>query len=118
MGRVNVCLKRSYIIVASLVAIIGALLLALTLYSHGYLHKDEELSEDLRRNLLSVMPLSDVSGYALEAVQEIQNKLLSVVLCIMILCRLNQKDNTPTVVYSPEAQAGNYITLADAADNP
>ncbi|XP_034528878.1 tetraspanin-8-like [Notolabrus celidotus] len=42
--------------------------------------------------------------------------LLSVVLCIVILCRMNRKDNVPTVVYSPEAKAGNYITLTDTVE--
>ncbi|KAM7378165.1 hypothetical protein PAMA_013183 [Pampus argenteus] len=43
MGEVNVCVKRSYIVLTSLMAIISALLLALTLFSHGYLHERDEL---------------------------------------------------------------------------
>ncbi|XP_060885544.1 tetraspanin-8-like [Labrus mixtus] len=263
MGRVSVWLKRSYIIVTSLIAIIGVLLLAITLFSHIYLRKDEEietmltgfygmyvhaliplllsiigvygvckqkkwalivsavgmilcslylivseigvlavqpeLSEDLRMRYLSLLPLSNATEGDLKAVHGIEKHLqccgldrgyldwgnnitesclctewsinpcvalpmnsinlqsagvqpvmifkepciphliahqmvvlyscfgvmlgitllllLSVVLCIVILCRLDQKDDTPTVVYSPEANAGNYIILADAAAN-
>uniref|UniRef100_A0A8C8DPA8 Tetraspanin n=1 Tax=Oryzias sinensis TaxID=183150 RepID=A0A8C8DPA8_9TELE len=39
---------------------------------------------------------------------------LSVVLCIVILCRMNRKEETPTVVYSKEAKAGNYSSLTEA----
>ncbi|KAI3366801.1 hypothetical protein L3Q82_009464 [Scortum barcoo] len=42
--------------------------------------------------------------------------VLSVVLCIVILCRLSRKEDTPAVVYSPEAKAGNYTTLAETTD--
>uniref|UniRef100_UPI0037E7DD60 tetraspanin-8-like n=1 Tax=Semicossyphus pulcher TaxID=241346 RepID=UPI0037E7DD60 len=262
MGRVNVCLKRSYIIVTSLIVIINALLLALTLFSHGYLHNHEEIekfaaglhgmyavaiiplllssfglygackqkkwalivfavgmilsslfmivceinalaaqskmAKDLTRHYLNYLPLSNVSDDILNTFQEIQMEfqccgldqgyldwgqnitksclciegstlpcvaaprnsihfetdgvqpvmiykepclpqliahhmaglyillgimlgitllwVLSVALCIVILCHLNRKEDTPTVVYSPEAKAGNYITLTDAAD--
>lgn len=40
----------------------------------------------------------------------------SVVLCIVILCQLNRKEDTPAVVYSPEAKAGNYSVLTDDAE--
>ncbi|XP_041637197.1 tetraspanin-8-like [Cheilinus undulatus] len=262
MGRVNVWLKRSYIIVTSLIAIISTLLLAFTLFSHGYLHKDEEIEQmitglhgmyaisiiplllcilglfgackqkmwplivfavamilgilflivceinglavkpqmaaELTKYYQAYLPLFEADDVVIAAIQEIQTEfqccglekgyiewgknisksclcaegatnpcvaapingdflertgvqpvmiyqepcipqlishhmavmnavlgilvgiilllLLSVVLCIMILCRLNRKDNTPTVVYSPEAKAGNYVTLTDAAD--
>ncbi|XP_061570247.1 tetraspanin-8-like [Cololabis saira] len=39
--------------------------------------------------------------------------VLSVVLCIAILCQLNVKEETPTVVYSKEAKAGNYTSLTE-----
>ncbi|XP_075967885.1 tetraspanin-8-like isoform X2 [Anarhichas minor] len=42
--------------------------------------------------------------------------ILSVALCIFILCRLSKKDEIPVVVYSTEAKAGNYTPLADAAE--
>ncbi|XP_022605318.1 tetraspanin-8-like [Seriola dumerili] len=41
MGKVNVYLKRSYIAVASLIGIIGALMLAYTLFTHGHLYRDD-----------------------------------------------------------------------------
>ncbi|XP_068611432.1 tetraspanin-8-like [Brachionichthys hirsutus] len=41
----------------------------------------------------------------------------SAALCIAIICQLNRKVDTPTVVYSQEAKAGNYIVLSDAAEN-
>ncbi|CAJ1054959.1 tetraspanin-8-like [Xyrichtys novacula] len=262
MGKVNVALKRSYIIVAALIGIIGALLLGFTLFSHGYLHNDEEIEELLTGIngmyaisviplLLSIvgvygvckqkqwmlivftvvmilislflivcliqglslqpefekamkvhyenfLPLSEASDSVIEGLHEIQVEfqccgldqgyldwgqniskaclcteeatnpcvaapgnsihfetdgvqpvmiyqepclpllvtlqmavfnvllgimlgitllwLLSVVLCIVILCRLNRKDDSPTVVYSPEAKSGNYITLTEAAE--
>lgn len=40
----------------------------------------------------------------------------SVVLCVVILCQLNRKDETPAVVYSPQAKAGNYSILSDDAE--
>ncbi|TKS90698.1 Tetraspanin-8 [Collichthys lucidus] len=46
----------------------------------------------------------------------IYREVLSIVLCIVILCRLNRKEDIPPVVYSPEAKAGNYTVLADAAE--
>ncbi|XP_059182082.1 tetraspanin-8-like [Centropristis striata] len=47
MGKVNVCLRRSYIFVTSLMAIGSALLLAGTLFSHGHFHGDEEIESML-----------------------------------------------------------------------
>ncbi|XP_042259479.1 tetraspanin-8-like [Thunnus maccoyii] len=47
MGKVNVCVKWSYIVVTSLIGIISALLLAGTLFSHGYFHEDEEIDKML-----------------------------------------------------------------------
>lgn len=263
MGRVNVCLKRSYITVTSLVGIVGALMLGFTLFSHGYLHSDEEIeqmvaglhgmyaisviplllsivgvygvckqkkwalilftvgmiliglfmivcliqglivapevSEAFRSHYQRFLPLSDATETFQDAIQELQTELqccgldqgyldwgqnisksclcvegstnpcvaaprssvhfetddtqpvmvykepclpllialqmtvlhvllgimlaitllwlLSVALCIVILCRLNQKDDGPTVVYSPEAKAGNYITLSETSDH-
>ncbi|XP_020499690.2 tetraspanin-8 isoform X1 [Labrus bergylta] len=262
MGRVNVWLKRSYVITSSLIAIISTLLLGLAVFSHGALHKDEELekllaglhgmyavsliplllsiiglygvckqkkwalivfavgfivgilflifcgivalvelpemAEDVTTQLQSYVPLSDANDRISDHINALQTQyqccglgqgyldwgkhipnsclcteestspcelvpwsgsltprgtvkpiriykesclphliaqhavamnytlgvmlgltlllLLSVVLCILILCRLNQKEKTPTVVYSPEAKSGNYIVLSDAAD--
>ncbi|XP_060885543.1 tetraspanin-8-like [Labrus mixtus] len=262
MGRVNVWLKRSYVITSSLIAIISTLLLGLTVFSHGALHKDEEIEEMLtglhgmyavsliplllsiiglygvckqkkwalivfavgfivgilfltfcgiqalvelpemaehvETKFQSYVPLSDANDRISNAINEFQTQyqccglgqgyrdwgqqfpnsclcteestspcelapwsgsltlrgtvkpiriykesclphliayhavamnyllgmalgiallwLLPVVLCILILCRLNQKEKTQTVVYSPEAMSGNYITLLDAAD--
>uniref|UniRef100_A0A096M4X2 Tetraspanin-6-like n=1 Tax=Poecilia formosa TaxID=48698 RepID=A0A096M4X2_POEFO len=42
--------------------------------------------------------------------------ILSVGLCIAILCQLNKKVETPNVVYSREAKAGNYDILSDAQE--
>ncbi|XP_074554456.1 tetraspanin-8-like [Halichoeres trimaculatus] len=263
MGRVNVCLKRGYITVTSLVGIVGALMLGFTLFSHGYLHSDEEieqmiaglhgmyaisviplllsivgvygackqkkwalilfavgmilislfmvvcliqglvvepeLGEAFRLHYQSFLPLSNATDSFQEGIQELQIELqccgldqgyedwgqnisksclcvegstnpcvaaprssihfetdltqpvmvyeeaclpllislqmtvvhvllgimlgitllwvLSVALCIVILCRLNQKDDGPTVVYSPEAKAGNYITLTETSEH-
>ncbi|KAK2858918.1 hypothetical protein Q5P01_003538 [Channa striata] len=47
MGKVNVWLKRSYIILTVLIGTISALLLAFTLFSHGYMHEDEEIERVL-----------------------------------------------------------------------
>ncbi|XP_042359997.1 tetraspanin-8-like [Plectropomus leopardus] len=52
MGKANVCLKRSYITVTSLILIVCALLLAVTLFSHGYIHGNEKLD----------VPLTNLSG--------------------------------------------------------
>ncbi|XP_077400107.1 tetraspanin-8-like isoform X2 [Vanacampus margaritifer] len=43
MGKVNIWLKRSFIIAASLMTIIGALMLAGTLFSHGHFSRDEQI---------------------------------------------------------------------------
>uniref|UniRef100_A0A4W6D6H2 Tetraspanin n=1 Tax=Lates calcarifer TaxID=8187 RepID=A0A4W6D6H2_LATCA len=213
MGKVNVCLKRSYITVASLIGIISTLLLAITLFSHGYLHGQEEFSPQtvtglrgmyglslvplfltiiglfgackmkkwalilftvgmilislymfvsesialamrpqvtrlLRRQYLEVGPLANASETFTSRLSEAQMDLqccgldqgymdwgynipetclcaehstnpcvLSIVLCISILCQLNRKEDTPTVVYSPEAKAGNYTTLTEPAED-
>ncbi|XP_077450215.1 tetraspanin-8-like [Stigmatopora argus] len=45
MAKVNIWLKRSFIIVASLMTIIGALMLAGTLFSHGHYHRDDEIED-------------------------------------------------------------------------
>lgn len=42
--------------------------------------------------------------------------ILSIGLCIAILCQLNKKMDTPKVVFSPEAKAGNYSNLNDALE--
>ncbi|KAM8908514.1 tetraspanin-8-like [Spinachia spinachia] len=43
MGKANVCLKRSYNGVVTLIAILSGLMLAATLFSHGYLHNHDEI---------------------------------------------------------------------------
>uniref|UniRef100_UPI003AAD23C1 tetraspanin-8-like n=1 Tax=Centroberyx gerrardi TaxID=166262 RepID=UPI003AAD23C1 len=43
--------------------------------------------------------------------------MLSAGLCVSILCQLRRRVDVPPVVYSPEAKAGNYTTLTDAAEN-
>lgn len=47
MGKVNVCVKRSYIVVVTLMGIISALLLGITLFTHGYLYGEEEMEHML-----------------------------------------------------------------------
>ncbi|TKS90916.1 Tetraspanin-8 [Collichthys lucidus] len=233
MGKVNPCLKRSYVIVTCLIAIVSALLLALTLFSHGYFHEDEEMEKmitgiqamyiisiitllltimgvygackerqwalivyvvgmslsslfmfaceiqglavrpqvvkDMKNQYLAMLPLDNTSEPFLDSFTDIQieccgldqgyrdwgynisescvcteestnpcvaaprdsalyehtfsdqpimiyREVLSIVLCIVILCRLNRKEDIPPVVYSPEAKAGNYTVLADAAE--
>ncbi|XP_077354813.1 tetraspanin-8-like isoform X2 [Festucalex cinctus] len=43
MGKVNIWLKRSFIIATSLMTIIGAIMLAGTLFSHGHFSRDEQI---------------------------------------------------------------------------
>ncbi|KAM6896014.1 tetraspanin-8-like [Lycodopsis pacificus] len=57
MGKVNVCLKRSYITVTILIAILSALLLAVTLFLHGRLHNHEEI-ETMLPGLFSTYGMS------------------------------------------------------------
>ncbi|XP_061663904.1 tetraspanin-8-like [Syngnathoides biaculeatus] len=45
MGKVNICLKRSLIIVTSLMIIVGALMVAGTLFGHGHYHRDDEIED-------------------------------------------------------------------------
>ncbi|XP_031721683.1 tetraspanin-8-like [Anarrhichthys ocellatus] len=263
MGKVNVCLKRSYITVTSLIAILSALLLAATLFHHGRIHHHEEIetmlpglfstygisiitlilaiigvygackekkwalilfvvgmilgslflitsgilglarrpqeAEQLNRHYLQMLPLNNASESTIDGLKEIQIQfqccgldqgyldwgynipqsclcsqeatnpcveaprnsslseytmndqyvkiykesclpymivyvmmvidtamgillgvtllwILSVALCIFILCRLSKKDEIPVVVYSTEAKAGNYTPLADTAE--
>ncbi|XP_040885726.1 tetraspanin-8-like [Toxotes jaculatrix] len=253
MGKVNVCLKRSYITVATLIGIISALLLAITLFGHGVFHEQEEMltgiivmyviaivtlllaiigvfgackkkkwalisfavgmillslfmflcegrglamkpqmAEQLKQQYLHMGPLNNTSEEFIDRLEEAQMEfqccgldrgyvdwandipsscmcttestnpcvavkdgthferimvynesclpylieenisaidimlgtmlgitllwVVSVVLCILILCQLNQKEDTPAVVYSPEAKAGNYTTLTEPAE--
>uniref|UniRef100_A0A3B5AIE3 Tetraspanin-8-like n=1 Tax=Stegastes partitus TaxID=144197 RepID=A0A3B5AIE3_9TELE len=236
MGKVNVCLKRSYFIVVGLIAIIAILLLGLTLFSHGHFHQEDEiekvlttlhamyaiaviilvlaftgafgaykekkwalivftvgmimttlfmtacniaglvskphLEKGIQKTYLSLLPLANRSDSVTESLMEIQGEfqccgldkgyqdwnnhipesclcvedsvnpcpcipfivetavgalnavlgillgvtllwVLSVVLCVVILCRLDRKDEIPAVVYSSEAKAGNYTTLTE-----
>ncbi|XP_072311006.1 tetraspanin-8-like [Eucyclogobius newberryi] len=263
MGTVNACVKRGYITVASLIAILSGLLLAITLFSHGHFHEDEEIErvlpglqvmyatsiitillvttglygickrkkwmlicyivgmtlccmllsvldlqgvaarpklvEDIRVHYSGLLHFSNASKEDLEGIGEIQTELqccgisqgyqdwgynisesclcvegavhpcvaaprnsslfentktdepimiykepciiylamyalfaldvllgiilgtillwvLSVVLCGVTLCQMNRKEDTPAVVYSPEAKAGNYSVLIDDAE--
>ncbi|MED6287066.1 hypothetical protein CHARACLAT_012670 [Characodon lateralis] len=43
--------------------------------------------------------------------------ILSIGLCIAYLCQMNKKVDTPNVVYSPEAKAGNYSSLTEALED-
>uniref|UniRef100_A0A4W5MXP6 Tetraspanin n=1 Tax=Hucho hucho TaxID=62062 RepID=A0A4W5MXP6_9TELE len=47
MGRINICVKRAFIFVCVLIGIISTLLLAITLFGHGYAHEAEEIEEIL-----------------------------------------------------------------------
>ncbi|KAJ0056864.1 hypothetical protein NL108_000651 [Boleophthalmus pectinirostris] len=263
MGTVNVCVKRGYITVASLIAILSGLLLAITLFSHGYFHEDEEIEnilpglqvmyatsiitillvttglygvckrkkwmlicyivgmtlccmlmgvldiqgvavrprvvQEIKAHYLSVIPLSNASKEDIDGINELQIDLqccgmyegyqdwgyniseaclcvedavhpcvaaprnsslfenvktddpimiykepcitylaahalfaidvllgvilgtlllwiLSVGLCVLTLCQMSKKEDTPAVVYSPEAKAGNYSVLLDDAE--
>ncbi|CAL1568827.1 unnamed protein product [Knipowitschia caucasica] len=262
MGTVNACVKRGFITVESIIAILSGLLLAITLFSHGNFHEDEEIEkilpglqvmyatsiitillvttglygvckrkkfmlifyivgmtlscmalsvvdiqgvavrgeliEDIKHHYSSVIPFSNASKEDIEGVNELQTELQccglfqgyqdwgynisesclcvedavhpcvaaprnsslfettktdgpimiykepcisylaehalfaldvllgiilgtillwvsSVVLCVVILCQMNRKQDTPVVVYSPEAKAGNYAVLLDEA---
>ncbi|CAN9508239.1 unnamed protein product [Ophioblennius macclurei] len=264
MGKVNVWVKRAFAVAIGLIAIIGFLLLGLTLFSHGHFHKDEEIDEvvkglhflyaiavitvslaaiggfgaykekkwalivfvvgiiltslflfgieiltlalqpqiatELKMQYLHMMPLSNASEVIVEGLGEVQRELqccgldegyvdwgynipesclcvensinscvaaprnsslfetrvddepimiyresclphitesvvgsmktgvgilmgvtsllvLSAVLGIIILCQLNRKVDTPPVVYSPEAKAGNYTTLTETTED-
>ncbi|XP_049617245.1 tetraspanin-8 isoform X1 [Syngnathus scovelli] len=57
MGKVNIWLKRSFIIVTILMATAGALMLAGTLFSHGYYHQNEEF-EDMVMGINTMYALS------------------------------------------------------------
>ncbi|XP_031671496.1 tetraspanin-8-like [Oncorhynchus kisutch] len=47
MGRIHICVKRTFIFVCVLICIISTLLLAITLFGHGYFHQSEEIEEIL-----------------------------------------------------------------------
>nr|XP_057933686.1 tetraspanin-8-like [Doryrhamphus excisus]XP_057933687.1 tetraspanin-8-like [Doryrhamphus excisus] len=57
MGKVNIWVKRSFIAVASLIAVIGALMLAGILFMHGHYHRDEEI-EDMIVGIRAIYTLS------------------------------------------------------------
>ncbi|XP_061817399.1 tetraspanin-8-like [Nerophis lumbriciformis] len=57
MGRVNIWVKRSFIVVASLMVVIGALMLAGTLFIHGHYHRDEQI-EDMIVGIRAVYAIS------------------------------------------------------------
>ncbi|XP_034382297.1 uncharacterized protein LOC117726242 isoform X2 [Cyclopterus lumpus] len=53
MGKVNVCLKRSYIMVISVIATLSALMLAVTLFTHGRFSRvDDEVAEHLKMHYM------------------------------------------------------------------
>ncbi|KAM6984795.1 uncharacterized protein FYW47_017781 [Aplochiton taeniatus] len=45
MGKVNTCLTRGFMVLISLIGIISGLLLAITLFGHGYFYQAEEIDE-------------------------------------------------------------------------
>ncbi|XP_042171455.1 tetraspanin-8-like isoform X2 [Oncorhynchus tshawytscha] len=47
MGRIHICVKRTFIFVCVLIGIISTLLLAITLFGHGYFHQSEEIEDIL-----------------------------------------------------------------------
>ncbi|XP_056280732.1 tetraspanin-8-like isoform X2 [Pseudoliparis swirei] len=47
MGKVNACLTRSYSIVITLIAILSALMLAATLFTHGHIHTEKDEMETM-----------------------------------------------------------------------
>ncbi|XP_070996832.1 tetraspanin-8-like isoform X2 [Oncorhynchus clarkii lewisi] len=47
MGRIHICVKRTFIFVSVLICIISTLLLAITLFGHGYFHQSEEIEDIL-----------------------------------------------------------------------
>ncbi|XP_054609874.1 tetraspanin-8-like isoform X2 [Dunckerocampus dactyliophorus] len=57
MGKVNIWVKRSFIVVASLMAVIGAVMLAGILFIHGHYHRDEEI-EDMIVGIRAVYTLA------------------------------------------------------------
>ncbi|XP_069012896.1 tetraspanin-8-like [Embiotoca jacksoni] len=264
MGKVNVWLKRSYIVVISLIAIISFLLLGFALFSHGYLHREDQtqemlatlhvlygiaiiillltitgafgackhkkwalivfvvgmilsslfmlaseiqgyasrpqLAKEVKKQYLDLLPLANASETFIDGLNYFQREweccgldqgyvewnydipesclcteestnlcvaaprhsslfkdrvgdepimiygkpclpsviandmilvdtllgtmlgvtllwVLSVVLAVVVLCQLNQKQETPAVVYSSEAKAGNYTTLTEAPED-
>lgn len=40
-------------------------------------------------------------------------QVLYISLCVLVLTQMNKKADVPVVVYSQEAKAGNYATLAE-----
>ncbi|XP_019947663.2 tetraspanin-8-like isoform X1 [Paralichthys olivaceus] len=62
MGKVNICLYRSYITVVSFIAIISVILLSVLLFVHGFLIETEEFSPQMRAGffilyVISIVPL-------------------------------------------------------------
>ncbi|XP_045071798.1 uncharacterized protein LOC121543341 [Coregonus clupeaformis] len=47
MGKINICVKRAFIFVCVLIGIISTLLLAITLFGHGFFHKAEGIGKFL-----------------------------------------------------------------------
>ncbi|XP_042171451.1 tetraspanin-8-like isoform X2 [Oncorhynchus tshawytscha] len=47
MGRIHICVKRTFIFVCVLICIISTLLLAITLFGHGHFHQSEEIEDIL-----------------------------------------------------------------------
>ncbi|XP_036812765.1 tetraspanin-8 isoform X2 [Oncorhynchus mykiss] len=43
MGRIHICVKRTFIFICVLIGIISTLLLAITLFGHGHFHQSEEI---------------------------------------------------------------------------
>ncbi|XP_008399204.1 tetraspanin-9-like [Poecilia reticulata] len=90
------------------------------------------MHNDSGLNLLNVKPIRIYAKPCLQVLIQIEKRslstflgimsaktllwILSVGLCIAILFQLNKKVETPNVVYSREAKAGNYDILNDAQE--
>ncbi|XP_063316448.1 leukocyte surface antigen CD53-like [Pelmatolapia mariae] len=68
MGKVNVCLKRSYIVVISVIAVISLVVLVFTPFLFSD-HELKELVEELKKEYLRLLPLTESSKELLDDLQ-------------------------------------------------
>uniref|UniRef100_A0A8C2Z3G1 Tetraspanin n=1 Tax=Cyclopterus lumpus TaxID=8103 RepID=A0A8C2Z3G1_CYCLU len=61
MGKVNVCLKRSYIMVISVIATLSALMLAVTLFTHGRFSRVDDETETMLPGLQLMYSISIIT---------------------------------------------------------
>ncbi|XP_038594812.1 tetraspanin-8-like [Micropterus salmoides] len=61
MGKVNVWLNRSYIIVTSVIAILSVVLLGFTLFGHGSIHDDEEVESMTYTGVYGMYGISSIT---------------------------------------------------------